>query len=83
MEIIKTDEEKGIETGIYKPDKKEQELIGKVSDEIIDIIDKHGLTGVQQTFLLQCLVDTNNELNGILGVQLNETSDNTEKVKSK
>lgn len=81
MEIIKTDEDKKIETGVYKPDEKEQELICEVSDKVIDLIDSYNLTTSQRMFLLQCLVNTNNELNDILEVQLKETSENINNAK--
>ncbi len=67
MKISKEDNKNRLT--IYKPDEKEQELIGKVSDKIIDIIDEYNLNDDQRIHLISALFVTMKDMYGIEGIK--------------
>lgn len=67
MKITKDDGE--VEAGIYAPDEKEQEMLGELSDKIIDIMDGKDLAFEQQIFLLQSMVIGIAQTNGVIAFE--------------
>jgi len=68
MKITKNNE--NYEAGIYKPDEKEQEFLGEVSDKIIDIMLEYNLTLEQELFLLHAIHRSISEANDVIGSKI-------------
>ena len=54
---------------IYKPNEEEEELMGEVSDKIIDLIEEHGLNADQTIHLISALFVTMKEMHNIVAIE--------------
>lgn len=67
MKISKEDEDKRLT--IYQPDDNEKELMGEVSDKIIDLMDNYNLSDDQRIHLISALFVTMKEIYNIEGIK--------------
>lgn len=61
---------------IYSPSGEEKEILYKISDEIIDLIDSYNLTDDQEIHLISSLYVSMKEVKGIIGMKHNPNDAN-------
>lgn len=79
MKVTKDFDDKML--SVYTPDEDEKELLYKVSDEVIDLIDKYNLNDDQRIHLISSLYESMKEMYEIEGMKHFESDnpDNADK----